>query len=186
MMSRFLIPLFLCLLTLNPVTSLACKGFVPLNFEYWLKQNDEALQRNHCVREQIKFRMFLSKGDTENIIKSGKKIRKQHVFDKIDLKSEANALYNAKRFDEALGVFLLSQDASEQCHLFIDICLRAWNSTYRDEHIYDHYLLYKYYRAANRNMAANVALKEANIEYEKKKGHQPDLQKIFQWLELSQ
>ncbi len=186
MKNTLFIPMLLILLVLDSATSLACKeGPVDYDFEYWLKLNDKELQRTrtHCVHEQIKFRMFLYKGDTENVIKSGKKLRKEHVLDKIDLKSEASALYTAKRYDEALGVFLLSQDSDplEECSLFMHLC-RNW----KDESIADHYLLYKYYRAANRNIAADIALKRANIEYEKVYINQPDLQKIFQWLSIEE
>jgi hypothetical protein len=167
MTKHFFIPLLLGLLSLNSTTSLACKlDIVDYDFAYWLKLNNEELQRTGCVHEQIKFRMFHYNGDTENVIKSGKKLRKKHILDKIDLQSEANALYTAKRYDEALGVFLLSQDQdrSEKCRLFImSSCGRDWKL----QSMADRYLLYKYYRATNRNIAADNVLKATNVEYEK-------------------
>jgi hypothetical protein len=167
MIKHFFIPLLLGLLTLNSTTSLACKdGHVDYDFAYWLKLNDAELQRTGCVREQIKFRMFSHNNDTKNVIKSGKKLRKKHILDNLDLQIEADALYTAKRYDEALGLFLLSQDQDRwgKCNLFRrSSCGIDWKL----QSMVDRYLLYKYYRATNRNLAADKVLNETNVEYEK-------------------
>ena len=176
-MNHFFIPLFVCLFALSSTTSLACKEGPDYNFEKWLKLNDKELQRRNCEREQIKLRMFSHNNDTKKVIESGKKLRKNHILDKTDLNYEAHALYAEKRYDEALGVFLLSQDSLENCRISL-ACGR------KDQSVFYRYLLYKYYLAANRNVAADVALKEANIEYKKRYRGEPDLQKIFQWLQI--
>jgi hypothetical protein len=144
-------------------TCFACKEDpIKYNFDYWLNQKDQEINQRGCVRDQIKFWKFAYQNrDNKKAIELGKTLRKRKILDKTILKLESYALFDVKRYDEALGAYLLSKEAQKKCRLFTITC--HVNQSEFDS-VFDHYLLYKYYRAANRKIAADLQLEQGNSD----------------------
>ena len=148
----------ICISIITPALSFACKS---PDYSYWLSLSDKELQQHGCVRDQLFMALYSFDGRTEKTVTLGKMLRRKGIFNIDSIKLEADALYKTKQYEEALKVYLLSQSADNKCEA------KSTCGKWEYSDAIEHYLLYKYYRAANHINSANIELKKGDIEFEK-------------------
>lgn len=159
-MKKLLISLFLGVIFLDSSSAIACKS---PDWNAWLNKKDKELRGYGCVHKQVQMKVYSNNNEYSEVIKIGKQLRDQGLLEKNTLALEANALFSAKRYREALNVYLQSKSAPSSC-----IIKSTCREGFRFKEATEHYILYKYFFAAGEKNKAITELNLGDSEFTKR------------------
>ena len=159
-MNKLLVSLLLGFIFLHPSLAIACKS---PDWNALLYMKDNELRKYGCVHIQVQMRVYSNNNEIAKVIKIGKQLRDKGLLEKNSLMLEAEALYSANRYKEALNVYLQSKAAPTSCDI-----KSTCGDGFKFSEAIEHYMLYKFFYAAGLKDKAITELNLGDAEFTKR------------------